>query len=189
VCQCDCGNTPTTSASNLTQGRSKSCGCGQREAITKHGLSRHHLYLVLDGMKSRCYNSNNIGYNNYGGRGITVCDKWMDDPCSFIEWGLQNGWEEGLVIDRKEVDKGYSPDNCRFVTHGLSSRNTRLIRASNTSGFNGVSYNKKDGKWLAKIQYRNETYRIGLFDDPKEAALARDAKAIELDAGHPLNFI
>jgi len=140
------------------------------------------------GMKSRCYAESHIEFNHYGGRGIRMHQEWLDNPKSFYEWALANGWEKGLWFDRIDVDKNYSPDNCRFVTPGLSSRNTRTIQSTNTSGYRGVSWNKKDNAWSGNIQCDNVKYYLGEFDSALEAAQAYDAKAKELDAEHPLNF-
>lgn len=88
----------------------------------KHGLTGHPLYSVWNGMKRRCTNNKDQAYYNYGGRGISVCDEWHGF-LPFYNWAINNGWEKGLTIDRKENDGNYEPDNCRFVT--------RLVQASN----------------------------------------------------------
>ena len=75
-------------------------------------------------MMKRCYREQNVDYEHYGGRGIEVCDEWKKSKQSFFRWCVDNGFEEGLEIDRIENDKGYSPDNCRFVTK-QENRNNR----------------------------------------------------------------
>ena len=89
-----------------------------------HGLSYEPLFNVLHCMHYRCENENHSQYKDYGGKGITVCDEWsMDNADAFISWALKNGWQPGLEIDRIDNNKGYSPDNCRFVSRKENCRN------------------------------------------------------------------
>jgi len=128
LCQCNCGKTKTIQSGNLKAGKSNSCGC--QKGPKKHGLSAHPLYKIWNAIKTRCLNSKTIGWQNYGGRGITVCDEWINDPMAFIKWGIKNGWKDGLDIDRINNNADYSPANCRFVTRSkncLNKRNNRLI--------------------------------------------------------------
>jgi hypothetical protein len=91
-----------------------------------HGLFRgnEHLFNLWQTMKQRCYNPKRKNYERYGGRGITVCDDWLVAE-NFIRWALSNGYKEGLQLDRIDNSKGYSPDNCRWVTAKQNSQNTR----------------------------------------------------------------
>ena len=91
--------------------------------LHKHGLAYHPLHRKWRGIKDRILNPNCKGYKNYGGRGISICDKWKNDPKKFIEWCLENGWRKGLHIDRIDNDGDYGPNNCRFVRILLQSRN------------------------------------------------------------------
>lgn len=89
---------------------------------------KHILRQKLCDMKNRCYNSENKHYKDYGGRGITVCDEWMDKKegyANFQKWALENGWKESLSIDRIDVNGNYKPSNCRFVTLKENARNRR----------------------------------------------------------------
>ena len=89
-----------------------------------HGLSCEPLFGILHCMHYRCENENHPQYKDYGGRGITVCNEWsMDNAPAFISWAIQHGWKKGLEIDRIDNNKGYSPDNCRFVTRQENCRN------------------------------------------------------------------
>lgn len=83
---------------------------------TTHGQSRTRLHKIWMGMKSRCYNKNQSSYERYGKRGITICDEWLNDFRKFKEWSDSNGYSDELTLDRKENDKGYYPDNCRWAT-------------------------------------------------------------------------
>lgn len=116
LCKCDCGKQTVVSAPNLKSGATRSCGCGLQESTiersTKHGGRYIKLYAVWIAMKDRCNNSNNKQFDDYGGRGIRVCKEWLDDFSAFQKWALANGYKEGLTIDRKDNDKGYSPNNC-----------------------------------------------------------------------------
>lgn len=129
TCLCDCGNTAIVSGGNLRGGSTKSCGCLSAECKpplgTKHGMSRTKLHNIWIAMKQRCTNPNDANYDRYGGRGIQVCDEWSDSFEVFRDWALANGYVEGKTdLDREDNDKGYSPDNCRFISHRDNLRNT-----------------------------------------------------------------
>lgn len=79
-------------------------------------------------MKQRCNNPNNGEYGNYGARGITVCAEWSDNFEAFLAWALAHGYDGILEIDRIDVNRGYSPGNCRFVTSSVNKRNMRKTR-------------------------------------------------------------
>ena len=85
-------------------------------AYLKHGLHKHPLYAVWADMKSRCNCKTHAQYRLYGGRGISVCAEWFEfEP--FYQWALAYGWKRGLYIDRKQVNEGYSPENCLKLAH------------------------------------------------------------------------
>ena len=96
----------------------------KRYSTKRHGLCRHPLNTIWCGMKERCQNPNASNYRWYGGNNITLCDEWKEFK-PFYDWAISNGWREGLSIDRIDGSKGYSPDNCRFVTHVDQCRNRR----------------------------------------------------------------
>lgn len=125
-CLCKCGNKTEVTVSALRKGSSKSCGCLTKDSATKHGYSYSPLYTVLNSMKDRCYKTNCSCYPNYGGRGIKICQEWLDSVEAFIKWGESNGYSKGLQIDRKDNDGDYSPENCRFVTRQKNMMNRRV---------------------------------------------------------------
>lgn len=133
VCQCDCGNVVTVRGKCLRKGETKSCGCYNKEVsskrnkvlATKHGWYGTRLYRIYRRMKDRCTNPNVPMYHHYGGRGITVCDEWMNDPKAFCEWAMANGYEDNLTIDRIDTNGNYEPSNCRWVTNIQQQRNKR----------------------------------------------------------------
>ena len=182
-CLCDCGNEIKVLLSCLRSSHTKSCGC----LLRKHGLSEHPLYQVWSNMNYRCYDSKNPNYKNYGARGINICKGW-NNVSVFIKWALYNGWQKGLVIDRINNDKDYSPKNCRFVTNSISCCNTRLLKKTNTSGFRGVSWNKKIRKYVAGIRINTIKKHLGYFNTAIEAAKAYDEKARTLNDNRPLNY-
>ena len=161
----------------------------------KSGMAKksghHPVYKIWKGMINRCYRPYVSEYRYYGKRGIDVCDDWYRDPKIFLGWSLENGWEEGLTIDRIDVDKGYSPDNCRWIPSSQQSENTRLIRSNNTSGFRGVCLNKQrygDSKWMAYCKINGKMKNLGRFNSKEEAARARDEFVVENNLKLPLNF-
>jgi len=93
---------------------------------TTHGQSKTRLYSIWAGMKKRCLTPTCLYYKNYGGRGITVCNEWINfEP--FYEWAMRSGYEKNLSIDRIDNDKDYYPANCRWATRYTQARNTRTV--------------------------------------------------------------
>lgn len=120
-CRCDCGNIVFLNSREFASGNTKSCGCRRVNYFKTHGLSYHPAYKIWQAIKSRCYGKNNKEFHRYGGRGITVCDEWRDHPEAFIAWADLNGYRPDLTIDRIDNDRGYSPDNCQWITRSENS--------------------------------------------------------------------
>lgn len=131
-CKCECGNYVSVSGEALRSGRTVSCGCFKKnymsQKMSTHRETHTKLYGVWCSMKARCHNKNTIAYESYGGRGITVCDEWRNDYSKFSEWALANGYATGKSIDRIDNNRGYSPDNCRFVDAKIQACNRRSNR-------------------------------------------------------------
>lgn len=134
ICKCSCGNYIGPSRLNmLITGELQSCGCYQNELHSnmlikhnyKHGDSvrnkRSKLYVIWSAMKDRASNVNRPDAKYYANKGITVCDEWLSYEV-FKDWALNNGYEDGLSIDRKDNSLGYCPSNCRWIP--LSEQNS-----------------------------------------------------------------
>lgn len=124
LCRCDCGAEVSVSVSDLRRGHTKSCGCLRVDNNTTHGIYNTKLYWIWHEMQRRCNDHNKDSYHRYGGRGIIICEEWQD-PKNFYDWAITNGYQDGLQIDRKDNDKGYSPDNCRWVTAKENCQNRK----------------------------------------------------------------
>lgn len=127
--KCDCGNKKECRANNVKRGLIQSCGCYLRESagdrVRTHGKSNTALFNKWLQMRKRCNCPKIHGYHNYGGRGIKVCKEWDDSFEAFSDWAEQNGYKEGLSIDRINPDGNYCPDNCRWATKKEQDNNKR----------------------------------------------------------------
>lgn len=131
---------------------------------TKH----HPLYDVWANMWGRCTNQNNGSYQNYGGRGITVCERWRH--FRFFAEDMMPSYRPGLTIERMDVHGNYCPENCTWETPSNQCVNRRRFK-NNTSGQTGVR--KSKGSWVAWFDYEHRRHMIGWFATKGEAVAAR----------------
>lgn len=166
LCVCDCGKTITASREHLLKGKNKMCiSCSSKKTIKyaqkakrKHGESYgsgHYtkLYGVWSAMKRRCQNPHTMWYEQYGGRGIKVCDEWQE-YMPFRKWAMDNGYAEGLSIDRIDVNGDYCPKNCRWVDMKTQQNNRR----NNITDF-GISMEALSEKTGIKVKTLYERRR------------------------------
>lgn len=159
-CECECGKQTTVSAYCLRSGHTKSCGCWKRYATKKHGQSRERIYAIWYGIKERCYNKKCPNYKKYGNKGITMCDEWVESFKSFYDWSMMNGYAKNLSLDRINNDKGYSPDNCRWVTVKEQNNN----KSNNCYiTYNGKTQTLKQWAEELNINYPKLRYRIKYY--------------------------
>ena len=172
-----CGTEFRTQINNVKNGNTKSCGCYRKRIISEthktHGLIETRLYRIWTNIKDRVLNPKNKQYNDYGGRGITICEEWKNDFVTFYNWAMLNGYEEnkGLSIDRIDNDGNYEPSNCRWTTKTIQQRNQR-IRKNNTSGYKGVSFKKDRNKYKSYIYVNKKGVFLGYFPTAVEGAIA-----------------
>lgn len=187
MCLCECGNKSIVSGNALRTGHTKSCGCLMRETSSKtrktHGLSQTKVYRDYQNMLSRCYNTKEAGYENYGGRGIIVCDSWRESFENFWE-DVKDQWYDGASLDRIDFDGNYELSNIRWVDYSVQIHNQRK-RKNSSSKCKGVSWNKKANKWEAYISIDKKRVYLGLFPDEISAAMCYDDKSFEVYGDKP----
>lgn len=182
-CKCICGKEKAIRATLLTRGLVYSCGCSKAEGISKktkkHGFTSHILWPIYSSMVNRCTSLRDKNFDSYGGRGITVCDRWLESNGQGFLNFLEDMGEcpEGLSLDRIDVNGNYCKENCRWATGSEQMYNQRK-RKTNTSGRTGVSFYTKRGKWSAEICIDNAKIRLGLFVSFEDAVKAREEAEI-----------
>lgn len=174
-CKCDCGNESNVCYSNLINGNTKSCGCIFNEIFEMHGLTDTRLYTVWANIKARCYYKKDIDYQDYGGRGIIMCEEWRNSFQTFYDWAMENGYDENAekwqcTIERIDVNGNYEPSNCKWATIKEQANNK-------TNNFN-ITY-KGETKTLAQwaedldLPYKTLYARIHCYHWDIEEAFER----------------
>ena len=177
-----CGTNFKANTYDINRGHTKSCGCYRKRRVSKthktHGLSNTRLNRIWSNIKSRTLNIKTKQFPDYGGRGINICDEWKNDFMSFYNWALSNGYSDKLSIDRIDNDGNYEPNNCRWTTKTIQSRNQRVYK-NNSSGYKGVSFVKKTNKHKSCIYVNNKSIYLGSFPTAVEAGIAYNNYIIE----------
>ena len=170
-CRCDCGVETVVVINSLANGLSKSCGCNvskaAKDANTTHGKSKTKEYSIYRDMIRRCTNENRDDYKHYGGRGIKVCDRWMESFENFLaDMGPR---PEGMSIDRIDNSLDYSPENCKWATQKQQTRNTRRSHNITLYGRTQCLQAWLDELGLNRATYKERVLYQGL--SPEEALL------------------
>lgn len=136
--KCDCGTEKSVRGDTLRV--ITSCGCVKKEQDKKnlhilynHNMTNHPVFFVWSAMMNRCYNKHQKSYENYGKRGISVCEEWHDVKV-FCRWAENNGYQEGLTIERIDVNKNYEPVNCKWIPANEQAWNTRKTVYADING-------------------------------------------------------
>lgn len=159
LCKCDCGSVKEYCQSNIIKGTTRSCGCMREEAIKAHnksyGKSKERLYDIWCGMRNRCNNPNNHSYKNYGGRGITYYKRWNDYEI-FKKWAIKSGYDDNLTLERKDVNKNYTPQNCCWITMTEQQYNKRTTSYIEYNGIKKsiAEWSKETGIKQGTLSYR-----------------------------------
>lgn len=151
-CKCDCGESSYVRLGALRAGQIKQCMKCSAEEKVKYNIRTTRLKNIYTDMKRRCYVSKREDYHRYGGRGIQICEEWLENPELFEKWSLENGYSEELTIDRINNDGNYEPSNCRWVDFYVQANN----RSNNhTLEYKGVSLTMT--QWAEKLGIHRHT--------------------------------
>lgn len=143
---------------------------------TLHGLSEHPLYRTWAGMFTRCYVTHASKYPSYGGRGIKMCSRWLNQKnglANFIK-DMGNKPDNSYTLDRIDNNKNYCKENCRWASHLTQQRN-KGVQKRNISGYQGIRWDRQRSKWMATITVNGKSINLGRFDLIKDALLARQS--------------
>lgn len=138
----------------------------EKKKVKKNKYYGTRIYSIWYSMKCRCYYKNHPFYNNYGGRGITVCDEWRFNSIAFGDWAVSHGYADNLTIDRIDNEKGYSPENCRWVTMKEQASNKREIQRkfSNKGKIIEINGEKKNlSDWCRYYQISKKTVEKRIY--------------------------
>lgn len=167
-CLCDCGTTAVERRDSLIRGASQSCGCLNREAAsarcslrnTTHNGSLTPTYRIWHGMIRRCSDPSRVAFADYGGRGITVCDRWLSFENFLADMGER---PEGMSIDRINNDGHYEPGNCRWATATEQARNTRRSKLT-IDLVNEILGRLEHGESASSVRTRLHVSKYAIYD-------------------------
>ncbi len=151
-CECECGNVVDVKSDALLSGHTKSCGCKK----IKHGhANKERLYETWKNMRRRCFDPSNKRWDRYGGRGITVCEDWLEYTV-FREWAMNNGYTDELTIDRIDSNGNYCPENCQWVSMKVQANNVSRNRIIEHNGIKltMAEFAEKIGLSYSALQHR-----------------------------------
>lgn len=177
-CQCSCGNIRSVAGHRILRGESKRCNNGSfhGKGINKtHGMKGTKIYSVWSNMKIRCLNPKAQNFYLYGGRGITVCDRWLSGFENFYE-DMKDGYAEGLHLDRIDVNGNYCKENCRWIAPTQNARNKR-----NTAYLTYKGVTKRAQDWAKEIGANPLTVvrRVHLGYSPEECLFGKQYEYIK----------
>jgi len=175
-CLCDCGNKCLAQSHLIKNGSTKSCGCLVHETLKTHGFSGTRIHRIWQSMKTRCYFKLHNSYENYGGRGIVMCEKWKTFEGFYEDMG--DPPSDKHQIDRIDNELGYFKENCRWVTASVNMQNKRK-RKNTTSKYIGVCYDPSRDKFVAQCK-RQDIKFMKRFKTEAEAAIAYNVFALHL---------
>lgn len=180
-CICDCGKEKWMRSDQVLSGNANTKSCGCRKGTFKHGMSNTKLFNTWANMKQRCSNPNCNEYKYYGGRGIKVCEEWLDKENGFINfynWAMNNGYEDLLTLDRINVDGDYEPGNCRWATN-LEQMNN--IRRNHVIEIEGVK--KTVSEWARESGLSRPTIKNRALESKNKNEILKKAHEAEFKSG------
>jgi len=176
VVRCDCGTEKKMALASLRRGTTHNCGCRDVRELRRndYAIKDHPYYKTWDGMNQRCKNPNAKGYLHYGGRGISICERWEVFENFISDMGPKPA---GYTLDRMDVNGDYTPENCKWSEKSEQRRNQRKESRLGFSRFKGVSRHQKS--WIAMIGVGGKSIYLGVFSREVRAAKAYDRAAIK----------
>lgn len=185
-CLCDCGKEHLAYVGMLLSGRQKSCGCYKKIADKlpkSHGMSSTRPYSIWSKMINRITNPNDQRWPDYGGRGITVCERWKSFENFWND--MKEQYSNDLELDRIDVNGNYCPENCRWVSKSIQVHNKRKL-ADCESDYIGVTLDKRTSRWRSRICISKDKRKsLGTFNSEYQAALAYDNASEEIYGDRP----
>lgn len=169
MCKCDCGNEKWMRPDYVETGHSKTCGCGKRhDGAVTHGESKTRLYMIWGRMIERCNDHSKYGTERYGRRGIIVCDEWKNYD-KFARWAKENGYSDDLTIERIDNNRGYCPDNCKWIKREKQARNRGT---THWVEYQGRRMSLAEACEIAGMPYKQVFARINDMQWPVDKALS-----------------